>query len=292
MSEKQAAVSIDIDLTKPVTVLVEKIANAVGVAYEPTRIKRHAKAEAEAKIILAKAQVKATSIEERAVRRLVLEESKKQNNMESIIGQAIPQLDGQAKPEDLDDDWITNFFEKSRNVSDQDMQAVWSRLLAGEANRPGSYSKRTINLLAELDKSDAALFTMLANFTLIIPNGGIYPYVNDVQNDIYQANGIDFSRLQHLDSLGLIKFSNITGYKTYRANQKGGNYLVVYQGRPLLVTIPDDKDSELHTGHVMYTQQGEELFRICAKQPIHGFAEYFIDAIEKSGLNIRELRAQ
>jgi hypothetical protein len=35
------------DLSKPATVLVEKICNAVGVVYEPTRIKRKARAELE-----------------------------------------------------------------------------------------------------------------------------------------------------------------------------------------------------------------------------------------------------
>jgi hypothetical protein len=36
-------------LAKPVTVLIEKISNAVGILYEPKKIVKRAKADAEAK---------------------------------------------------------------------------------------------------------------------------------------------------------------------------------------------------------------------------------------------------
>ena len=44
------------------------------------------------------------------------------------------------------------------------MQILWARVLAGEANAPGTYSKRTVNLLSDFDKSDAELFTKLCGF--------------------------------------------------------------------------------------------------------------------------------
>ncbi len=37
----------------------------------------------------------------------------------------------------------------------------WSRLLAGEANEPGSYSGRTVNLPSDFDKADAELSEQL-----------------------------------------------------------------------------------------------------------------------------------
>jgi hypothetical protein len=38
-----------------------------------------------------------------------------------------------------------------------EMQNLWAQVLAGEANSPGTYSKRTVNFLSSLDKKDAAL---------------------------------------------------------------------------------------------------------------------------------------
>ena len=48
------------------------------------------------------------------------------------------------------------------------MQSLWARLLAGEANQPGTFSKRTVELVASLDKSDAQLFTGLCRFAWFV----------------------------------------------------------------------------------------------------------------------------
>ena len=69
-----------------------------------------------------------------------------------------------ASPEDMEDDWIRNLLGKCRIVSDQDMQELWARILAGEANEPGSVSRRTVNLVADLDKRDAESFMAVCRF--------------------------------------------------------------------------------------------------------------------------------
>ena len=126
------------ELTKPVTVLIEKISNAVGAMWEPTQIRRVAQAKADAAMTLAKADIAIDEVKRRAVRRFVEEETRKQLNMESIVNKAIQDVDSNAPTSDVEDDWITNFFDRCRSVSDSDMQALWSRILAGEANSPGS----------------------------------------------------------------------------------------------------------------------------------------------------------
>ena len=47
MAEGSSVVNFG-DISKPATVLIEKISGAVGVLYEPRRIKKKAEAEAEA----------------------------------------------------------------------------------------------------------------------------------------------------------------------------------------------------------------------------------------------------
>ena len=44
------------DLGKPIDTLIHKISDATGVLYEPTRIRRKAKAKSDAAIISAKAE--------------------------------------------------------------------------------------------------------------------------------------------------------------------------------------------------------------------------------------------
>jgi len=152
------------DLTKPATVLIEKISDAVGGVFKPYQIVRVAKADAEANRIQAESQIQVNDLHRRAMLRFLEEEAKKQSNIEAITRNALPLLEDKSEPQNVADDWITNFFDKSRIVSDGDMQHLWSRILAGEANAPGAFAKRTVNLLADLDKGDAELFMHLCGF--------------------------------------------------------------------------------------------------------------------------------
>ena len=141
--------------SKPANTLIKKISNAAGVLFEPRQIRRVAKAKAEAARIEAQSEIEITDLHRRAARRWIEEEAQRQKNMEDIAAKALPQLDENAKPDSIEDDWIVNFFEKSRIVSDNEMQELWSRVLSGEANSPGTYSKRAVNSLSDLDKTEA-----------------------------------------------------------------------------------------------------------------------------------------
>ena len=138
------------DWSKPVNTLIEKISNALGGHFEPHYIRKVAQAQADAAKIEAAAGIEVTDLRQRALRRHLAEEAKRQQNMEAIFAKAVPGIAGDAKTQDVEDDWLTNFFDKCRTVSDEDMQTLWSKLLAGEANHPGSFSKRTVNFLAAL----------------------------------------------------------------------------------------------------------------------------------------------
>lgn len=188
------------DLTKPATVLIEKISDAVGGIFKPYQIVRVAKAEAEADRIRAEVQIQVTDLQRRAMYRFLQEEAQKQANIEGITQRALPLLKDEATPENVANDWIANFFNQSRIVSDEDMQQLWARILAGEANAPGTFSRRTVNLLADLDKRDAELFTRLCGFGWMI--GNVVPLVFDVQLAIYNDQGITFNSLSHLEALG------------------------------------------------------------------------------------------
>ena len=161
------------DMKKPADTLIKKISNAAGVIFEPRQIKRIAKAKAEAARIEAESKIEITDLHRRVLRRFIEEEARYQKNIEAVTTKALPGLNENADPNSIEDDWIVNFFDKSRIVSDNEMQGLWSRVLAGEANVPGSYSKRTVNFLSDLDKSEANLFANLCGFAWGGYNSGV-----------------------------------------------------------------------------------------------------------------------
>jgi hypothetical protein len=115
------------DLAKPATALIEKVSDAIGGLCAPWQIKRVAHAQAEVNKILAVAQLDVDDIQRRGFVRLIGEQGRIQGNIEAITGKAIEDLSENAKPEELDTDWVAHFFDKCKLVSNPDMQNVWPK---------------------------------------------------------------------------------------------------------------------------------------------------------------------
>src|SRR5712691_8920424 len=64
----------------------------------------------------------------------------------------------------VEQDWVSRFLEDCQDVSNEDMQTVWGRLLAGEVTKPGSFSFRTLATVKMLRPEVANLFTRLCSF--------------------------------------------------------------------------------------------------------------------------------
>ena len=254
------------NLAKPVDTLVVKISNAVGILYEPRRIRKNAEAEADAAITKAQSENVITDLQRRAAQRRMVEDIRHQKHMEDIIAKAIPDLNENASPQNMDNDWIINLFEKCRIVSDEEMQGLWARVLATEANTPGTLSKRTVNLLSDFDKSDAELFTTFCGFCWKV--GNIVPLVFDIQAEIYNKHGIDFDTLNHLENIGLIELQGPAGFAI------GFSKGVYYYNKCLNLDMPGDPNKTIPIGHTLLTKVGKELFPICGSQPVDGFYEY------------------
>lgn len=266
------------DLAKPANTLVEKISDAIGGISRPWQIVRVAQAEAEAEKIRAVTQIDITELQHRAMVRFLAEESKRQNNIEGITAKALPDVSSEAKPEEIEDDWIANFFDQCRLISDEEMQSLWARVLAGEANSPGKFSKRTVNLLSALDKSDALLFAQLCGFVVSI--GGPCALVYDPTHEIYTNHGINFGALAHLESIGLVRFSELAGYSRFGFGQKGN---VRYFGTGIWIEFPQPENNELQVGKVLLTQAGQQLASIATAGPVEGFPDYVREQWKKFG---------
>lgn len=273
------------DLAAPADTLIKKVSGALGGYFRPYQIKRVAKAEAEAALIKAQSEIEIGDLHRRAMHRFVQEEAKKQENIESITNASLPQLNEQSKPQNVEDDWLTNFFDKCRIVSDTEMQALWSKVLAGEANNPGTFSKRAIDFLGSLDKFDAECFQKLMAFAWDL--GELDPLVYDIEAAIYKENGITFSLLSHLNSIGLISFEpTLGGFRRYGYEKKG---VIIYSGKPYLLEFPKDKENEIRTGKVMLTTLGRQLAKILSLKPVPGFDAYVIDQLTKQQIKTAPL---
>jgi hypothetical protein len=268
-------VSIVGDLSKPANTLIEKVSDAIGGAFKPYQIIRVANAEAAAAKIRAQSNIEVSALERRALRRFLHEEARKQQSMETVTAEALPLLNDTATPEKVEDDWIVNFFEKSRFISDRDMQQLWARVLAGEANEPGTFAKRTVNLLGDLDKADAELFTRLCGFAWLVDDRVVILIFDYNADEVYKQNGITFEALAHLETLGLIRFA--PGPNAFRHESMPKAVEVSYFGMSANLTFQEDKDNDLNIGTLILTRAGEQLAPVSGAKPVDGYYEYVYD---------------
>ncbi len=66
----------------------------------------------------------------------------------------------------LNIDWFIRFFEDAGNISDDGMQVLWSKVLAGEIKQPGSFSLRTLDVLKSLSKTEAEAIQLICSFAI------------------------------------------------------------------------------------------------------------------------------
>ena len=74
------------------------------------------------------------------------------------------QKDPSVSNEQVNPDWFARWQSIAQDVSDEQMQRLWGRVLAGEVKQPRTYSLHALSLLSQLSKEDAELIARVANF--------------------------------------------------------------------------------------------------------------------------------
>lgn len=135
---------------------------------------------------------------ERSNLRLQYQQAKKEQNIESVIGKAVMELENRTtdSTEEVDEDWYTRFFNIVEDISDDEMQTLWSKILAGEVLKPRSYSLRLLELLKNISKDELDLILKIAPY---VSADFIFHY-----EGMLEKNNITYSMILILDELGII----------------------------------------------------------------------------------------
>ncbi len=266
------------DIGKPFTdfgiKIIEKISDAIGGFFRPHQMKRVAHAESEIALQKAEIEIQIEDLKRRTIDRRLAEDMKQQQNIEGIIRKSLPHVKSESDPQKMDDDWIAHFFDKSRLVSDEEMQLLWAKILAEETNIPGRFSKRTLNLVSELSKEDASRFADLCRFCWTIgeqPHHNLVALIFDTDDIIYRKNNIGLGVLANLDSMGLLKLHDNPKVLNIPTDKCPASYF----GQNLLL----DQSESIHipAGYVILSEIGQQLFPISNAKPVEGFFEYVKD---------------
>ena len=179
-------------------------------------------------------------------------------NCASVANIASPFVSEDAKPQNVEEDWFTFFFDKVRLVSDEGLQNMWGQILAGEVNKPGKYQRSLLHTLSIMSASQAELFCNLAKFCMYEYKGdAVHPLIFMSTNaQAYEKLNITSNGLLDLEYLGLIQcdFKDEFVFLKKKVLRYGNNIIEIY-GDP-------QNDKKINTGNVRFTYNGRTLFEI------------------------------
>lgn len=280
------AVTDVLGLAQPLQKLVETVASGIGKVYEPTHIRRMAKAKADEIQIISNSinenivlpihyeagsicinTEDANQLARRAQTRALYQEMKKQQNIESVIGKAYEELSTASEVSDtpVDSDWVSEFFDNVANVSNEQMQILWGKLLAGEIKQPGSFSLRTLGTLKNMSQKDAEYFNDIVPYILKCKgseDGSIIDYfiLDNPEDTLLASRHIPFAKVMRLSEAGLISDN---GTISIRFIVKPGQTEYI-EGIFKRIQIENTDAQDVTINHSAYflTEAGKELFGI------------------------------
>lgn len=304
-------------LEKLVDYAASGIGSVAGTLLAPWKAKREAHAnqitaEGEAGVLLvqAKAQAEAREIllshdsvaggtldiAGRVNQRILFQERKRQRNIESVVGSAARRLaDKTVAKDEPDHDWTARFFTSVQDVSSEDMQTLWARVLAGEVERKGSTSIQTLGVLRNLDQATAKLFRRLCSAAVFLgpdPNqifdARVPSLGGNAGTNSLRPYGLGFGALNRLNEHGLI-ISDYNSWYDYQMaigiNVHAGTAVRVpfafQEKRWVLVPQQERKPTTLFKlSGVALTMSGKELARVIEllemKKYARDLATYFL----------------
>lgn len=231
-------------LAEPATKLIEIVSGAIGIIYEPRKIKKLADAEAyriqkltttaqetnfngEIEFLDGKITINSNNVNDIEIKSLIVNEVKRlfneNENIKRIADFAYNELenDNIELSEDIDEDWKNNFFDKSKKIYSEDLQFIFGKILAGEIRQPGTYSKRLLNILSNLSQKEATLFNKISKYVLHDSKNSFIISDSEILSnfDITIEDIIDLEEAGLINSNPLnVSGTNIYQYKGYLIN--------------------------------------------------------------------------
>ena len=105
-------------------------------------------------------------LEERVVRRERLSRLRQQQNLESIVKKSLAYCPNASNSAKADPDWFSRFTHLAEDVSNNTMQDLWAKILAGEITHPGSFSLKSLTVFKSMSITDAKLLAKVCSLAV------------------------------------------------------------------------------------------------------------------------------
>ncbi len=166
-------------------------------------------------------------------------------------------IDDYSEPpeEKVDQDWLSQWAESAGLFSDEQMQELWGRILAGEIKAPGKYSLRTLNFVKSTSKKDLEEIYAISPFVL-------QDFIFKNPNNSAKSH-LSFGALLHLQDLGVIQGVDAIGLnQTFNSLYTDRFELGITFGNMLFIIKSPEHSKTLIVPAYRITSLGKEVFSL------------------------------
>lgn len=218
--------------------------------------------------------------------RLDFKEAKKQLNLESVTAYAVEELKDEppVTNEPVDENWKTRFFNIAEEVSNEEMQALWGRILAGEIKKPKSYSLRTLELLKNLSKEEAECFIKFGQFAI---HSSRISFIINFKNEkiLEKKYRLTFKDRLLLEELGLLTANDLQFL--VHETKENASQSVFKISNICVVVIKDINIPQQQVPALVFTKIGQELLQLIETKPEFDYIQLLASKIRREGVEVK-----
>ena len=186
---------------------------------------------------------------------------------------------GQLNPE-FRHRWVS----EASNVSDETLQDLWARLLAGELESPGSVSNDTMSIARDLNKERAGEFQTLCSAALCYWNRTPMMVVacGSPGSNSLEPYGLSYEVLMRLAHHRLI-VNDMNAHRDFKTVAKQPGIPVRQQESAWVLRWTGDTNAAHQIKGILFTPAGKELFAVVQQTPNPAYTEAMLKTLNQGG---------
>ena len=295
----------------PVKAHLEATANRITAHGEADALRIIASAQSDARSTLVSPDYIVQGeidIAQKVNQRIQFQEEKRQRNIESVVRQAATELGNKDVPDnETDHDWTARFFGEVQDVSSEEIQSLWAKVLASETERPGSTSIQTLSILRNLDLATAIVFRRLCSVCVSVSFESSFSDMRvpslggNAATNALKSYGLNFGTLNLLNEHGLI-ISDYNSWFDYNVSiepwspkPKLGHMVSPFgfQGKYWVLSPTAERavNKEFKLSGVSLTRSGRELSQVVDLEPMDDYTEALAKFFASENLRMTEVES-
>jgi hypothetical protein len=180
----------------------------------------------------------------------------------------------------VDDDWLFRWRDSASEVSSEEIQYLWGKVLAGEVKAPGSFSLRTLEFIRNLSTQEAEKIAILSEFNVA---GVIYREAGESLED----KGVTFDTLLYMQDIGILSGVEAIGMAMNWKSLDGTSFKQVLTSNSMALIL-SGVDPAMTVSLPIYklTSIGKQVLRLGKFGPNIHYLKQVGEKLKSQGVNV------